>query len=190
MRAWTLVPQHDEKAIKKAVATHANELGGPVGAAEITLEFLDGQAAPGCILFHARWGAGQREGILSGLLRDAEAPDTYPAQALGKVFQRWIEAEGTFPTAVRAAEVVAYVLDPLDRCVLVRSDEDKAKYIDRQEWLPFIAPPEAIEVAGRPGVTFWWFGPSGTSRMRVYLADGGRAGWDETSIQTLIASKR
>jgi hypothetical protein len=180
----------EEQTVKKVVARRAKELGSRVSPRDVTLEFMEADAAPGCRLFHARWGAGEVQGWLSGLIKDEEAPDTYPAQALGKIFRRWIETEGKLPDPTLVATVSAYLYDAADRHNVILNEEEKAQYIRRQEWLRHIRLPTLIEVAGQPGVTFWWVGDGGASEMRVYLAEGGKIRTEETFIQDFLHRAR
>jgi hypothetical protein len=176
----------DEQSIKKAVARRAKEFGYRIGQREVTLEFMDAETAPGCRIFRAWWGAGEAQGSLSGLLRDEEEPDTYPGRALGKVFQRWIETAGRLPDARLAATVAAFLYDASDLHRVILSDEDKAAFVKRPEWLPHVQLPETIEVAGQPGIAFWWVGPSGASRMRAYLSSSDQVRTEETFIRDLL----
>ena len=176
----------DQELIKEAVAKRSEELGGRVRPQDVSLEFMDMEAAPGCRLFHARWGAGEQESWLSGLIRDEEAPDTYPGQAMAKVFHRWLETEGALPDAKVAAKVAAYLLDPADRHRLILNEDDKARLISRDEWRPHVQLPEVIEEAGQPGIRFWWVGPSGASEMNITLGEGERIHTKERLIRDLL----
>jgi hypothetical protein len=175
-----------EKSIKKVVAHRAEELGDNVSLREVTLEFMEADPAPGCKIFHAWWGAGEAQRSLSGLIRDEEVADTYPAQALEKVFRRWIETEGRLPEPRLVATVSAYLYDASCRHNVILSDEDKAEFIKQHEWLAYVRLPEVIEVAGQPGVVFWWVASDGVSQMRVYLAEGGRIRTEETFVQEFV----
>ena len=176
----------DEEMIKRIVSRRAEEFGDHVSPREVTLEIMEADVAQGCRLFHAYWGAGESQRSLSGLLRDKEAPDTYPAQALGKIFQRWIVSEGKIPNAGHAALVVSYLYDPSSRYNVILTVEDKATLIDKQEWLPYIKPPELIEVSGQQGISFWRVGPSGASQMRVYLDKDRIIQTDEMLVQEFL----
>ena len=176
----------DERAIREIVARRAEELGSRVSPRDVKLEFMEGEAAPGCRLFHASWGAGRRERWLSGLVQEGEAADTYPAQALAKVFRRWTEAEGGMPDARHAAEVAAYVFDPAARHEPILSEGDAARLVERGEWLRHVRPPSLVEVEGRPGVAFWWAGPRGVSEVRLYLDADGRIRSGEKLIQEFL----
>jgi hypothetical protein len=176
----------DEQAIREEVARRAGELGGWVNPRDVRLEFMEGEAAPGCTLFHAHWGAGEREGSLSGLVMDSEAADTYPAQALAKVFRRWAETAGRPPDARLAARVAAYVFDPAGRHEAILSEGDITRLVARADWLPHVTPPALIEAEGRPGVTFWWRGPRGVSEMRFHFDEGGRIRTSEKFIQEFL----
>ncbi|MBA3242260.1 MAG: hypothetical protein H0T60_13610 [Acidobacteria bacterium] len=176
----------DEQAIREEVARRAVELGGPTDPRDVTLEFMEAEAAPGCRLFHARWGAGERENSLSGLVMDAEPPDTYPGQALAKIFRRWIETEGSLPDARHAAKVSAYVFNPAGRREVILSEEDRSRLIERSEWLPHVRLPALIELGGQPGVAFWWIGRRGASEMRFYFDEAGRIRIGEKSIRDFL----
>ncbi|MDD0857534.1 hypothetical protein NHF46_06670 [Arthrobacter alpinus] len=80
--------------IREVVAQRSQELGGRglVAPADVSVTLNAEETAPGCRLFAASWGAGRGRGALSGLLRDEDPPDTYPGQALGKLFARWAES--------------------------------------------------------------------------------------------------
>jgi hypothetical protein len=179
----------DEATIKKIVSHRAEEFGDRASPREVTLEIMEADIVQGCRLFHAYWGAGESQRSLSGLLRDNEAPDTYPAQALGKVFQRWIETEGKISNARDAAIAVSYLYDPCSRHIVVLSNEDKIALINKQEWLPHIKLPEVIEVKAQPGIVFWWVGPNGVSQLRVYLAKDGRIQTEETFVQQFLSEE-
>jgi len=176
----------DEQPIKELVARRAGELGGRVNPRDVRIEFMETEVAPGCRIFRASWGAGQREDSLSGLVRDGEDPDTYPAQALGKIFRRWIETGGKLPEPAHAARVSAYLYDGSDRRTVILSEEDKAESVKRREWLPHVRLPTLIEVDGRPGVAFWWAGPEGLSEVRFYFDERGRIRTTEKSIQDFL----
>jgi hypothetical protein len=173
----------EEENIKKVVARRAQEFGSHISPRDVALDFMEGSVAPGYRLFHARWGAGRTEGTLSGLIEDEEAVDTYPGQALGKVFQRWTETGGKLPDPGLVATVAAYLYDAADRHNLILGEEDKAKFIEQREWLRHVQLPELIEVAGQPGVAFWWVNDRGASRMRIYFDEGGRIRTQEKFIQ-------
>jgi hypothetical protein len=176
----------DEKSIKKAVAHRAKELGDRISHREVTLVFMDAKVAPRCRVFHAWWGAGEAQRSLSGLIRDEEAPDTYPGQALGKIFQRWLETEGKLPDPRHTAMVSAYLLDASGLHKIILSDEDRVSFISRPEWLPHVRLPENIEVTGQPGVIFWWVGPDGASQMCVYLTHRGQVYIEEMFIRDFL----
>jgi hypothetical protein len=153
-------------AIQKVVAQRAHELGGrDVRPRDVRVEMLEQEAAPGCRVFHARWV----NGALSGLLRDVEPPDTYPAQALGKIFRRWLE-RGGLPDARHVAQVATWLFDPERRRTVVLSEADVR---ERRDWLRHVRPPELIDADGSTGVVFWWINPLGPSELRVVLEDDG-----------------
>lgn len=150
-------------AIQEVAAQRALELGGrDVRPRDIHVELLEKEAAPGCRVFRARWV----DGALTGVLRDDEPPDTYPAQALGKIFRRWLE-RGGLPDARHVAEIAAWMLDPERRRTVVFSDADVR---EQRDWLRHVRPPELIE-DGSAGVVFWWINPLGPSELRVMLAE-------------------
>jgi hypothetical protein len=179
----------DEATIKKIVSHRAEELGYTVSPREVTLEIMEKDIAQGCRLFHAHWGAGESEQSLPGLLRDNEAPDTYLTQALGKVFQRWIETEGKISNARDAAIAVSYLYDPYCRHNVILNNEDKIAIINKQEWLPHIKLPELIEVKGQPGIVFWWAGQNGASQLRAYLAKDGRIQIEERFVREFLSEE-
>ncbi len=176
----------EEQPIKEIVARRAEELGRRVSPRDVRLEFMEGEAAPGCRLFHASWGAGRRERWLPGLLMDGEPADTHAGQALAKVFRRWIETEGKLPDARHAAKVSAYVYDPAGMNEVILSEEDSARLVTRDEWRAHVRPPALIEVEGRPGVAFWWTSPRGVSEVRLSLDEGGRVRTAEKFIQEFL----
>jgi hypothetical protein len=108
---------------------------------------------------------------------------------LGKIFNRWIETSGRLPSAKLAASVSAYLYDASCRHNVILSNEDRASFITRPEWLAHVRLPEVSQVPGQPVVTFWWVGPRGVSRMRIYLAEGGRIRTEETFIQEFLNGK-
>ena len=171
-----------DKAIKKTVAQRAKELGGRVQPRQVTVEWMPGEAAPGCRVFHAHWGAGERAESLSGLVMDHDAPNTYPAQALGKIFRRWIEVKGALPDAKRMASISAFLYDPAARRAVVLTEDHLDALIARPEWLSHIRPPQLIEVAGQPGVAFWWVDARGPSELSVYLDKEGETRTKEKPI--------
>ena len=176
------VSENEHESIKKAVAIRAREFGDRVSPNEVTLVFMDTDAIPGYRVFHAWWGAGEAQNWLSGLIINDEAPDTYPAQALGKIFHRWMETEGKLPDARLAANVSAYLYDASGQHRVILNEEDKARFIRRPEWQAQVRLPELIEVAGQPGVAFWWINSVGASRMQVYLAGRGKIRTEETFV--------
>ena len=180
----------DEMSIRKDVARRAKELGARVSHRDITLEFMDAEIAVGCRVFRATWRAGRAQGGLTGLLRDEEEPDTYPARSLGKLFHRWLETEGKLPNPMLVARVAAYLYDPLMVHTVILTQEDRSRYIERLEWLPYIQLPETIEIAGRPGIIFWWGGPTGASRMRLYLDQRNRIHSEEKMIQDFLGDEK
>ena len=173
----------DEMSIRTMVARRARELGSRVDERAIELEFPDAEAAPGCRLFRASWGAGEREGALAGLIVDQDAPDTHPARALAKIFRRWIETGGKLPDANHVATVCAYLLEPPRRHHVILDDADKIRLIEKIAWRSRVGLPQAIDRAGQPGIAFWWVGPSSLSRMQVYLGEDGRIEFDETLMR-------
>ncbi len=176
----------DEQAIKAAVAERAAEFGYHIHPEEVTLSFRLGKAAPGCVLFHARWGGGQREGTVSGLLVDDEPPDTYPAQALAKVYRRWLEVDGKLPDAALAAEVSNYLYDSAELFTPILNAKDRTALVQHAEWLPYVHLPQIIEEEAQPGVAFWRAGPPGLSEIRFILASGGQIRTDEKYIHTFL----
>lgn len=178
----------DEIAIKTAVGDRAVELGGRVAPQDVELVFMDGEAAPGCRVFHASWGCGRSQQWLSGLIRDNEPPDTYSGQAMAKIFQRWIETE--LPTAQRRAKVAAYLFDAAERHEVILSEADRIALVKHDDWLAHVVLPEAIGTAQRPGVAFWWVGPQGPSRMSVGLAERGEVNVSETFVQDMVGATR
>lgn len=178
--------EEEEKKIKMLVARIAKELGVHVKPQDGTLQFMETDAAQGCRLFRAEWGAGVTAGALSGLLKDHDDPDIHPGQAMAKIFQRWIETEAKLPDARHMATVAAYLLDASVRHDLILSVDDKAKLIKQREWLPHVRPPQVITVAGNPGIAFWWVGPNGASEVRVYLGEDGRSHTSERFIRDFL----
>jgi hypothetical protein len=176
----------DETSIKKTVARRAAELGGRISHRDVTLAFMNGEVAPGCRVFRASWSAGRVAGAVTGLLRDDDAPDTYPAQALGKVFRRWLETEGELPDPVRVAAVSAFLYDADRVHEVILTEEDRARFITRPEWLPYVALPTHLEASGQPGVAFWWTSRSGASQVRLYLTKGESVRSEETFVQDLV----
>jgi hypothetical protein len=112
-----------------------------------------------------------------------------PAQALGKIFQRWIETEGKLPNSELVVIVSAYLYDSSGLYNVILSDEDRGTFIKRSEWLPHLQLPKKIEVEGQPGVTFWWTGPSVVSQMRVYYDSNGRIQTEEIFIRDFLEGK-
>ena len=153
--------------IREAVAQRSLELGGRglVAPADVSVTLNLQEAAPGCRLFTASWGAGRGRGGLSGLLRDDEPPDTYPGQALGKLFARWAET-GQVPAAAAVAAAAAQLLDPArhNDPVLTEGDLEDA---------PGARLPELLGGDPAQGVSFWW---SDGGRPRNVTARTGIAG--------------
>jgi len=147
-----------EKEIQDVVAERAAALGGGrVEPDSVEVLLVDAHAAPGCAIYRARW----HNGALSAVVIDGEGPDTFPAQALGKIFRRWIDTTGALPDAMRAARVAAWIYDPERRRTVIFGEED----IGRPDWLPHLRPPVRID----DGVVFWWVDPRGPSEVRVSL---------------------
>ena len=176
----------DDNSLKTVVVRRAMELGSRIDTRDVTVSFMDAEVARGCWVFHAWWGAGEARQSLSGLIKDDEEPDTYPAQALGKIFQRWFETEGKLPDARHIAAVSAYIYDASDLHKLILSDEDKEAFVNRPEWLRYITLPEQIDVSGQPGVKFWRIGPRGASELRIFLSKNGQICTEEVFIQDLL----
>ena len=177
------------RAIKKAVAERARELGAHVHPSEVTLEIEREPVASGCRLFRGWWGAGEAMGYLSGLLRDQEPPDTYPARALEKVFQRWIETDGELPEATLVAKVIAYLYDAAGRHEVIFSEKDKHALVQRPDWLAHIRVPEGTQVGGQTRIQFWWVGPRGPSQVGVYFSKNGSIRTEELWIQDVLKGR-
>lgn len=176
----------DDDSLKAVVARRARELGNRISPRDVTVSFMGTEVASGCRVFHAWWGIGEERRSLSGLIRDEEAPDTYPAQALEKIFHRWIETEGKLPDARHVARVSAYLYDASNIHNPILSDEDKNAFVNRSDWLRYITLPEQIDVAGQPGVKFWRIGPRGASQVRFFLTKDGQVRTEEVFIQDLL----
>ena len=178
-----------ERAIKKAVAERAHELGAHVHPREVTLEIEREPVASGCRLFRGWWGGGEAMGYLSGVLRDQEPPDTYPARALEKVFQRWIETDGELPEATLVAKVIAYLYDAAGRHEVISSEKDKHALVQRPDWLAHIRVPEGTQVGGQTRIQFWWVGPRGPSQVGVYFSKNGSIRTEELWIQDVLKGR-
>lgn len=174
-------------AIKRAVAARAAELGAQIRAHDVTLDWLAGEAAPGCRVFRARWGAGQQPGALAGLVCDDGPPDLLPAQALSSVFGRWLERTGAPPEPTLLATVAAVLYDAAAVHTPILSQAERTMLIERPEWRARVQLPTAIERAGQPGVEFWWVGRGGLSRVRISRTAEGRIDSQETSIREVLA---
>lgn len=166
--------QPDETAIRRAVAPRTEELGAPAGEDEIKVRIMPGEAAPGCRVFRASWGGGPAEHWLSGLVMEGHPPDTYPGRALARLLALWRSADGGLRDPRHAATVAAYLLDPGDRHQLILDDEDAAAQVARDDERALAGPPETIAAPGETGISFWWTGRTGLSRMRI-RPDGDEA---------------
>jgi hypothetical protein len=175
----------NELQLKQQIARRAQELGDAVQPGEVTLEWMADEVAAQALLFRARWPAREGEACLAGVVLDGSA-DTYPLQALGKVFQRWIKTHGQLPGAARAAEVCAYLLDAASRHRPVLTEQDRAARVTQPQWLPYVGLPELTGSAERPQLAFWWVGPRGTSRVRVLVEADERIRIEEKPIQDFL----
>jgi hypothetical protein len=176
----------DETSLKNAVVRRAAELGGHVRPGDVTLEIRQAEVAPGCHVFRATWGTGRNQGALTGLLQAGEPPDTFPAQALGKLFQGWMEAEGTLPPPEEVASVSAFLYDAGRIHTPILTGEDRSRLVSRPEWQPHVQLPTRIQVAGQPGVAFWWVGPGGPSEVSFYLTDAGTIRSEEKFMRDFL----
>ncbi len=176
----------EDQLIRKTVAHRAKEFGDRISHRDIRLDFMDLEIAPGCRIFHAFWGGGKAKRSFSGLLMDDETPDLFPAQALKKIFHRWLDVKGGLPDAGLMATVSAYIFDASSQHDVILCDGDKSAFITEHDWLPYIRLPEPIDVPERSGVIFWWVGPRGASRLRVQLDENGNIVTEEEFIQDLL----
>jgi hypothetical protein len=172
------------KVIKAAVALRSAEFGVPVRPRDISVEVERSEIAPGCRLFRTSWGVGRRRNGLSGLLLDDESPDTFPGQALTKVFSRWLAAEGRLPQPLVIADAASYLLDPLRCRTVIRTPADLEEYATGADRLRHISVPEAIDIGGNRGVAFWWIGEHGASRFEVYIDADGRLHTGEKPVRS------
>lgn len=124
----------NERRLRKAVAQRARELGHRIRARVVELELPPEEVAPGCRVFRAWWGPGERGGAVSGLLEQGQAPDTWPQRALGKLFRRWLDRDGELPDPAHVAQVAAYLYDPLGRKTAILSPADLAEHRGRTDW--------------------------------------------------------
>ncbi|PYI66564.1 hypothetical protein CVV68_13415 [Arthrobacter livingstonensis] len=157
--------QEVSERIRVAVARRTLELGGrgQISPTDVSVTLEDTDAAPGCRLFTATWGAGRDAGALSGLLRDDDPPDTFPGQAFGKLLERWGGASQP-PAADAVAAAAVFLLDPDHRRVPVLVPTDLADS-------PGAELPSLIVGVPLRGVNFWW---SDAGRLaRVTVADDG-----------------
>jgi hypothetical protein len=177
-----------EATVRQVVSQRSAELGGRVRPDDVRVSVFDGEAPAGCTLFHAAWGGGPTEGALSGLIRDGEPPDTYPVQALGKVFRRWLDS-GEVPDAVAMASVVAYLYDPMDSCPLVLRPGDVVASHRRRDWAPYLRPPRIVDRDGPRGVVFWWMGERGPAQLSVALDESGEVETVQRTIDSLLAEE-
>lgn len=164
--------------IREVVAQRSLELGGRglVAAADVSVALNAQESAPGCRLFTATWGAGRDSGALSGLLRDDDPPDTYPGQALGKLFARWAEA-GQQPGAAAVAASAAQLLDPERRSVPVLAPGDLAN-------LPGAELPELLGGDPPQGVRFWWSDGGRPRNIAVHTDNAGGVTINESAPAT------
>lgn len=164
--------------IRDAVAQRSLELGGRglVAAADVSVTLNAQKSAPGCRLFTATWGRGQFRGALSGLLRDDDPPDTYPGQALGKLFARWAQS-GQAPAAVEVAAAAAQLLDPERHNSPVLIDADLADVQGAR--LPEV-------LGGNPpqGVSFWWSDGGRPRNVTVHTDSVGGITVNESATAT------
>lgn len=167
--------------IREVVAQRSLELGGRglVAPADVSVTLNAHESAPGCRLFTATWGGGRDSGALSGLLRDDDPPDTYPGQAMGKLFARWAEA-GQQPGAAAVAASAAQLLDPERRRVPVLAPGDLAN-------MPGAELPELLNGDPPHGVSFWW-SDGGPARQVTARTDGaGGITLTESAASTGVA---
>ncbi|ALO67449.1 hypothetical protein AS189_14320 [Arthrobacter alpinus] len=164
--------------IREVVAQRSQELGGRglVAPADVSVTLNAEETAPGCRLFAASWGAGRGRGALSGLLRDEDPPDTYPGQALGKLFARWAES-GEAPAAAAVAASAALLLDPA-RCndpVLTEEDLEDA---------PGARLPQLLGGDPPQGVSFWWSDGGRPRNVTVRTENSGGVTINESATAT------
>lgn len=168
--------------IKTAVALRAHEFGADLGPEDILVDLAGSDVAPGCRLFRAFWGAGRTRGALAGLLRDDDPPDTYPGQAIVKVFQRWLATAGHLPGPVVVAEAVSYLLDPIERRTVLRTREEITTYVTRPDWQSRVSVPAAVAT----GVSFWWADDFGVSRLTAFMDAAGELHIEEKAVQAAV----
>jgi hypothetical protein len=127
---------------------------------------LTDELAPGWRAFRAGTGQGEHSDWWSGVVGPDPALILGPEAALRALIEQWT-ATGAPPDARRFAEAVSVLYDAAARHQAVLSALD-------QESLDAPALPQVFEDRGGWGVTFWWTGPRGPSRVRVRVAPDGR----------------
>lgn len=163
------MPPHtmpNDDTLRDLFASRARELGSTPRAAGLRLEWFTRDAFDGVQALRARWDADDGPHGIAGLLLDGEL-DTYPLQALGKLFDRWTSAGAALPPAAEAARLCAFILDPLGR---------RKPLVDEHEIAALAAPGHApgglrrprfdIDAAGLR-LSFWWIGPRGASQLQL-----------------------
>lgn len=176
------VGQVSVRRIRETMARRAGELGGRVRSGTVRLELVAGEVAPGCRVLAASWGGGRTESSLTGLILDGRDLDTYPLQALGKIFARWKKA-GPMPEAWRVVSVVSFLLGGPGRGDAILSEGDIRELVRDPELRRQVGLPELIQVNGQPGVRFFCVGRYGVSRLRVHLSAEGRVRVEEVFLR-------
>lgn len=172
----------DLAAIQRHVAERVKGLGGNVDPDDVSVFPMDEEVAPGIVAFTASYQGQGGQMKMTGIVEDG-TPNTFPLEAVGKVFDKWLSSGG-LPPAARAAEVIT----------LIQSSGDRQKVVTTQAEVDGLAAneravarvPTLIEVQGQPGVEFWLLSRQGLERRRVTAKPKGGAAIEDRTVADVI----
>jgi len=159
--------------IQGFLAERSTHLGEPLQPEDVTVIIGPPDAETGLIMFHARYGGGQRETSLAGVLIDDGPPELRPGVAIGLVFDRWLAAGPRAANPARLAGAVEFLLDPAERYQVILTTDDIAN-VDPSEWRALVRCPVAAEGGVEHGIVLWRVGSSGPAELRITRDVDGR----------------
>lgn len=169
--------------IQRFLADRSTQLGRPLEPEDVTVTLGPPDAETGLILFRARYGGGQHETWLSGVLVDDGPPELQPAVAIGLVFDRWLAAGPSAASPVRLAGAVEFLLDPAERHQAILTPDDLAK-VNPPAWRALVRYPVAAEGGVEHGIVLWRVGASGPTEFRVTREADGRIWTSERRVRS------
>lgn len=161
-----------DKDLQVVVAERAAELGQNVEPRDVRIDRLEGDPVPGVEVFRGIYQFRDMRGAVTGIVVGGEI-ETRPYAAVRRVLARWVEEDGALPRPETVAEVTGYLLAGAGPHQVVLTEDDADEVVKEPEQRALVTLPEAVEVDGEPGVTYWWLLRNQVSRVKLYLVDDG-----------------